>query len=301
MKKAGVRFKKIMKKYLKLLRVKHYLKNGLIFLPLAFSEQLFQVNLLIETAIGYIAFCMVASSIYIFNDIQDVEKDKLHPIKKNRPIASGIISIPKATIIGIGLILVSIIIQLLAMYIIPCKTFLFSFIFIYGYFILNLLYSKWLKHIPIVDVMVLAFGFVLRVLYGGAITNIEISNWLFLTILSICLFAGFGKRRNEMMKNNDNTRKVLKGYNKAFLDKSMYVFLTLALVFYSLWCTNGFQFISNNLLIYSILFVIFIVLKYSLIIESDSYGDPIDVIFGDKLLMIISIIYCIYMVVAIYV
>lgn len=296
-----MRFKRVMKKYLKLLRVKHYLKNGLIFLPLAFSGQLFQVNLFIETLIGYVAFCMVASAIYIFNDIQDVEKDRLHPIKKNRPIASGTVSIGKAAMIGFGLIVASVVIQLLAMYMIPCKTFLFSFLFIYGYFILNLLYSKWLKHIPIVDVMVLAFGFILRVLYGGAITNIEISNWLFLTILSICLFAGFGKRRNEMMKNSDNSRKVLTGYNKAFLDKSMYVFLTLALVFYSLWCTNGFQFISNNLLIYSILFVIFIVLKYSLIIESDSYGDPIDVIFGDKLLMIISIIYCIYMVVAIYV
>ena len=272
-----------MGKYLRLLRVHHYLKNGLIFLPLLFSGDLFQWNLLGQTMIGYLSFCLIASSIYIYNDIQDIEKDKMHPIKKKRPIATGEISLKKAIIIGLLLFLAAIGCQTIGYLLFHNQGFIVSTVIMLGYY-----------------VMILALGFVLRVLYGGAITNTEISSWLFLTVLSICLFAGFGKRRNEMIKNKTTSRKVLQAYTKSFLDKSMYLFLSLALVFYSLWCTNGLQFIENNLLTYSILFVIFIVLKYALTIEQDSYGDPIDVILQDKLLMVVSVIYIVYMVVAIY-
>ena len=290
-----------MKTYMQLLRVHHYLKNGLIFLPLLFSGRLFQFQLLVETIVGYISFCFIASSIYIYNDIQDIEKDKLHPLKKNRPIASGVISKKKATIVGVIVFLLALLIQLGGYLYFHNVGFIYATIIMLIYFVLNVLYSKGLKNIPIIDVMILAFGFVLRVLYGGALTDTEISNWLFLTVLSICMFAGFGKRRNEMIKNKSQSRKVLQEYTKNFLDKSMYLFLSLALVFYSLWCTNGFRFIETNLLTYSVLFVIFIVLKYALTIEQDSYGDPIDVILKDKTLMVVSTIYIVYMVVAIYV
>ena len=290
-----------MKTYMQLLRVHHYLKNGLIFLPLLFSGRLFQFQLLVETIVGYISFCFIASSIYIYNDIQDIEKDKLHPLKKNRPIASGVISKKKATIVGVIVFLLALLIQLGGYLYFHNVGIIYATIIMLIYFVLNVLYSKGLKNIPIIDVMILAFGFVLRVLYGGALTDTEISNWLFLTVLSICMFAGFGKRRNEMIKNKSQSRKVLQEYTKNFLDKSMYLFLSLALVFYSLWCTNGFRFIETNLLTYSVLFVIFIVLKYALTIEQDSYGDPIDVILKDKTLMVVSTIYIVYMVVAIYV
>ena len=289
-----------MKTYMQLLRVHHYLKNGLIFLPLLFSGSLFQVQLLIETVVGYISFCLIASSIYIYNDIQDIEKDKLHPLKKNRPIASGVISKKKATIVGVIVFLLALFIQLGGYLYFHNVGFIYATIIMLIYFVMNVFYSKGLKNIPIIDVMILAFGFVLRVLYGGALTDTEISNWLFLTVLSICMFAGFGKRRNEMIKNKSQSRKVLQEYMKNFLDKSMYLFLSLALVFYSLWCTNGFRFMETNLLTYSVLFVIFIVLKYALTIEQDSYGDPIDVILKDKTLMVVSTIYIVYMVVAIY-
>ena len=289
-----------MKTYMQLLRVHHYLKNGLIFLPLLFSGRLFQFQLLVETIVGYISFSLIASSIYIYNDIQDIEKDKLHPLKKNRPIASGVISKKKATIVGVIVFLLALLIQLGGYLYFHNVGFIYATIIMLIYFVMNVLYSKGLKNIPIIDVMILAFGFVLRVLYGGALTDTEISNWLFLTVLSICMFAGFGKRRNEMIKNKSQSRKVLQEYTKNFLDKSMYLFLSLALVFYSLWCTNGFRFIETNLLTYSVLFVIFIVLKYALTSEQDSYGDPIDVILKDKTLMVVSTIYIVYMVVAIY-
>lgn len=289
-----------MKTYMQLLRVHHYLKNGLIFLPLLFSGRLFQFQLLVETIVGYISFSLIASSIYIYNDIQDIEKDKLHPLKKNRPIASGVISKKKATIVGVIVFLLALLIQLGGYLYFHNAGFIYATIIMLIYFVMNVFYSKGLKNIPIIDVMILAFGFVLRVLYGGALTDTEISNWLFLTVLSICMFAGFGKRRNEMIKNKSKSRKVLQEYTKSFLDKSMYLFLSLALVFYSLWCTNGFRFMETNLLTYSVLFVIFIVLKYALTIEQDSYGDPIDVILKDKTLMVVSTIYIVYMVVAIY-
>lgn len=289
-----------MKTYMQLLRVHHYLKNGLIFLPLLFSGRLFQFQLLVETIVGYISFSLIASSIYIYNDIQDIEKDKLHPLKKNRPIASGVISKKKATIVGVIVFLLALFIQLGGYLYFHNVGFIYATIIMLIYFVMNVFYSKGLKNIPIIDVMILAFGFVLRVLYGGALTDTEISNWLFLTVLSICMFAGFGKRRNEMIKNKSQSRKVLQEYTKNFLDKSMYLFLSLALVFYSLWCTNGFRFMETNLLTYSVLFVIFIVLKYALTIEQDSYGDPIDVILKDKTLMVVSTIYIVYMVVAIY-
>ena len=289
-----------MKTYMQLLRIHHYLKNGLIFLPLLFSGRLFQFQLLVETIVGYISFSLIASSIYIYNDIQDIEKDKLHPLKKNRPIASGVISKKKATIVGVIVFLLALLIQLGGYLYFHNVGFIYATVIMLIYFVMNVLYSKGLKNIPIIDVMILAFGFVLRVLYGGALTDTEISNWLFLTVLSICMFAGFGKRRNEMIKNKSQSRKVLQEYTKNFLDKSMYLFLSLALVFYSLWCTNGFRFMETNLLTYSVLFVIFIVLKYALTIELDSYWDPIDVILKDKTLMIVSVIYIVYMVVAIY-
>lgn len=255
---------------------------------------------MVETIVGYISFSLIASSIYIYNDIQDIEKDKLHPLKKNRPIASGVISKKKATIVGVIVFLLALLIQLGGYLYFHNVGFIYATVIMLIYFVMNVLYSKGLKNIPIIDVMILAFGFVLRVLYGGALTDTEISNWLFLTVLSICMFAGFGKRRNEMIKNKSQSRKVLQEYTKNFLDKSMYLFLSLALVFYSLWCTNGFRFMETNLLTYSVLFVIFIVLKYALTIEQDSYGDPIDVILKDKTLMIVSVIYIVYMVVAIY-
>ena len=258
-----------MKTYMQLLRVHHYLKNGLIFLPLLFSGRLFQFQLLVETIVGYISFSLIASSIYIYNDIQDIEKDKLHPLKKNRPIASGVISKKKATIVGVIVFLLALLIQLGGYLYFHNVGFIYATIIMLIYFVMNVFYSKGLKNIPIIDVMILAFGFVLRVLYGGALTDTEISNWLFLTVLSICMFAGFGKRRNEMIKNKSQSRKVLQEYTKNFLDKSMYLFLSLALVFYSLWCTNGFRFMEANLLTYSVLFVIFIVLKYALTIEQE--------------------------------
>ena len=157
-----------MRNYLKLLRVKHYIKNLLVFFPLVFSKNITSTNILL-VILGFIAFSFSSSAIYIINDIMDIEKDKNHPTKKNRPIASGIISIKKALIIAIILL-----------FIIIGITIYLSFnnhyisLYLIVYIIINIAYSLGLKNKPLIDIAILASGFLIRVLYGGALINIEV-------------------------------------------------------------------------------------------------------------------------------
>lgn len=278
--------------YLKLIRVKHYLKNFLVFLPAIFSGMLFDSNVLFKVIIMFFAFSFTSSIIYVINDINDIESDRKHPIKKDRPLASGKVS-KKEAIITI-IILVLLITGLL--YFINLL-FDFSSLILIFYFIINLGYSFGLKNIPLVDITILALGFVLRVTYGGVGLGIEISNWLFLTILSISFYMALGKRRNELIKNGSNSRKVLRSYNKDFLDKNMYMFLALTIVFYSLWAVSAF---NNEFFKYSIILVIVILLKYCMDVEDDNFGDPIEVITHDKVLLVLGALYIIFVFSSIY-
>ena len=279
--------------YLKLIRIKHYLKNLLVFLPAIFSGMLFDVNIFLRAVIMFLTFSFTSSIIYVINDINDIESDRKHPIKKNRPLASGKISKTKA-IVTIC-ILVLLIVGLLY---IADILFDFSLLILLFYFIINLGYSFGLKNIPLVDITILALGFVLRVTYGGVGLEIDISNWLFLTVLSISFYMALGKRRNELIKNGSNSRKVLKSYNKDFLDKNMYMFLALTIVFYSLWAVSAF---SNEIFKYSIILVIVILLKYCMDVEDDNFVDPIEVITHDKVLLILGIIYISFVFFSIYI
>ncbi len=286
-----------MKDYLKLIRIKHWLKNGLVLLPLFFGKSIFNLNKIYSVLLAFIIFSFISSIIYIINDINDIESDKNHPKKKNRPLASGKISIKNAILVQILLMILSI---SLIIYLYNKTTNIFIILIPLLYLILNILYSTKLKHIPIIDVSILVSGFVLRVYYGGIASNIEISSWLYLMIMFGSFYLGFGKRRNEMKHNN--TRKVLKYYNKEFLDKNMYVSLGLSIISYSLWCVDPLTKlnISSQYLILTIPLVMMIFQKYSLMIEGDSDGDPIEVILNDNLLIILIITYIIIMFLVIY-
>lgn len=280
---------------LTLMRPKHWIKNILVFFPLIFGMKLLEFDNLFVTVIGFISFCLIASSIYIINDIKDVEKDKQHEIKKNRPIASGKVSIREAIIVAIFLIVISILLNVFVI-----RNFI-SLVLVLLYLILNIFYSFGFKNIPIIDVVILVSGFVIRVIYGASVSHVEISKWLYLTIMSGSFFMGFGKRRNEIMKQGNNTRTVLKFYTKDFLDKFMYVCLILALMFYSLWSidlptTEKF----GEVITYTIPFVIVICMKYCLNIESDSFGDPVDIITSDKVLMLLIFLFGLSMLVIMY-
>ena len=289
-----------MKKYLKLIRANHWLKNVLIFLPLFFSGSLFQGNNLLITFIGFISFSFIASCVYIINDMNDIEADRKHPVKKNRPLASGAVSIRTAVFILIALLIIS---TLIDVKIYTLNNNILTILIPIIYLILNILYSIKLKHIPIIDVTVLVSGFFLRVLFGALIIGVELSNWLYLMIIFGSFFLVFGKRRNEMLKNGDSSRKVLKIYNKEFLDKNMYVFLGLAIISYSLWCVDPSTIlrVGNNYMIWSVPILVTIFMKYSLDIEGNSFGDPIDVVTSDKILIIIILVYVLYLIGVFYV
>ena len=291
---------KKVKSYLDMMRIKHYIKNLLIFMPLIFSGNFLNSNMLLLTIIEFFSFCLATSTVYIINDLQDCEKDKLHPVKKNRPIACGKIKKNEEKFFALILILLSITIQflLLSFNMLTIKKLFFSMIIIFAYIFINIFYSIYAKHIPILDILVLALGFIFRVYFGGCFLSIEISNWLYLTVLSFSLYIVLGKRKDELSKNSDTSRKVLKYYNSQFLDKFMYIYLTLTLVFYSLWCMN----FENDLLLYSIFIIIFIVMKYSLNIENvDGYmQDPVEILLHDKILLISIFIYLLYIGVVLY-
>lgn len=286
-----------LKNYLNLIRIKHYLKNFLVFAPLLFSGNFFEGSYLLNNILAFIAFSFIASVVYIINDIRDVEKDKLHPIKKNRAIASGKVSKIEGIIIAIILFLIAIGINLFI------YASVFAFIILIIYLLINIAYSFGLKNIPIIDILILSFGFLLRVFYGATILDLNVSNWLYLTILSISFYLGLGKRRNEIDKSK-NSRKVLEQYNRNFLDKNMYMCLGLTIMFYSLWCVdpiNSSRFSGINYLLITVPIVMIICMKYSLDIEGDSFGDPVDVVFSDKTILVLVAIYAILIFLLLYI
>jgi len=225
----GEDFGDIMKDYLKLLRVKHYIKNFLVFVPLFFGGEMLSIAKLGTACLGCFAFSAISSAIYILNDLQDIEKDRKHPTKCKRPLASGRIKKEAALVmLGVCICFAAMISVLLGS---PM-----SVIYLALYFALNVAYSMGLKNKPIIDVVILASGFVLRIYYGGSITGIQISTWLFLVVAVGSLYMGLGKRRNElMMTKSGDTRSVLQSFIIAFLDTIMYVCIALAVVFYVLW------------------------------------------------------------------
>ncbi len=275
-----------MKKYLKLARVHHYIKNIFIFFPLFFSHNFLNACMFFKCFIGFLSFSFLTSAVYIINDICDIEKDRMHPKKKMRPIASGEVSVKGAVLFLVFILLLS-----FALCIWCCWENLFGFVFPLMYLVFNVFYSLGGKNIPIVDIAVLASGFLLRLLYGSSVSGIEISGWLYLTVLALSFYLGLGKRRNELKLGGD-TRAVLKYYTYEFLDKMMYMFMAIAIVFYSLWSNaQGY----SDKVIWTVPVVMLICMRYSLIVEGESYGDPVDVILSDKIILALVGIYAVMM------
>ena len=277
------------KNYLMLIRVKHCIKNLLIFIPLVFSGLYREPDNIVITILGFILFSFVSSIVYVINDIYDIDKDRLHEIKRNRPLPSGKVSIQEAYLIILFLALISVVLT----FIIYERTSIFVVLLPFLYVLINILYSKWLKNVVLVDVIVLVIGFLIRLFFGSLLINTFISNYLYLTVMTGAFYLGFGKRRNEIMKNSDKSRSVLKYYNKDFLDKNMYVCLALTIVFYSMWATDPLVIsrINNNLLIWTVPIVMLIFFEYSLVIESGSYGDPVEVVVNNRNILLTILVY----------
>lgn len=278
--------KRRMKAYIRLIRPEHYIKNFLLVLPAFFAGNIFDVYTLIRLGLGFIAFSFAASTVYILNDIKDVEKDRRHEVKRNRPIASGLVSCTEAVILAILLFVFS---QAIVFAIVHSLWHTANILLLLYVFI-NIIYSFGVKNKPIADVMILATGFVLRVLFGGLIVDCIVSQWLCLTIMMFSLYMGLGKRRNELRKiQGGNTRKVLKFYTESFFNGNMLMSKTLGLMFYSLW--SALVVSKNNYMIWTVPLVLAILMKYELDIEGDSFGDPVEVLLSDKGLVLMVLFY----------
>lgn len=285
------------KYYLKEMRIHHYIKNLLIFLPLACSGEMFNLDKLLSSFWGFLAFCLISSAVYFINDIKDIDKDKKHPTKCKRPIASGEIGIKPAIVYTIILVILSLGFNALCFNI-------YSTIFLLVYFALNIGYSLGLKNIPLIDVAILVVGFIIRALYGSIVTDIQISHWLYFVIISVAFYLGFGKRRNELSKQKHNdTRAVIRKYPFSFLDKNMYICMALIFVFYALWTVDNDTILTygSTHLIWTVPIVMLIFMKYSLTIEGNSEGDPVDVLLHDKVLLSLCTLYLLLMFVLLYV
>lgn len=219
---------------LKLLRPKQWVKNFAVFASVIFTGQLFNFIPLYKSVIAFIIFCLLSSSIYVINDIFDIENDKLHPFKKLRPLANGKLTIKTAYFIFLILFLSSLTLSFL----LGEGFFLLAII----YLTLQFLYSIKLKHIEIIDIITLASGYILRVYSGEIATGYHISVWLVLTTVSLSLFLAVGKRRAEITllssvanKNIGSIRKTLSGYSEKLLDIYVTIFVSAAFIFYSLF------------------------------------------------------------------
>lgn len=277
--------------YIKLIRVKHWIKNLLIVIPAFFGTALIESEVIYRLIFGFFVFSFCSSAVYIINDLNDIENDRQHPDKCKRPLASGAVSKKEAFIlIVVLLILASILNHFL------CGFSLRSLI-PWVYMILNLLYSVSLKNKPVIDIVLLVSGFFFRVFYGSAITEIRISGWLYLTVISLSLFLAFGKRRNEKMSCGDSARKVLGYYSLQYLNSNMYMYLTLFAVFYSIWSLNA---NDTGLMIYTTPLILVMMMRYSYKLEIDVNGNPVDMILGDRVLIILGGIYALLLFVIIY-
>lgn len=251
-------------KYLKLLRVEQWVKNLFVFAPLFFSGKITNYNLLIESVFAFIIFSLIASSVYIINDYSDIESDKKHPEKKNRPLASGAVSrITALVILAILMILCGSGILLGQQYF---HQSLWKFAVIIGfYFVMNLAYTFKLKHVAIIDVTIIAIGFVLRVLAGGYATGIYISQWAILLTFVLALVLAIGKRRGELINAqiSGRTRKALDGYNVQFADIALSISCTLAIVCYLMFTLSPeVQQRFHPRVFYTVIFVVFAFLRY---------------------------------------
>ena len=215
---------------LKLLRPTHYIKNLFVLLPLFFSAQITNSLLLWNAILAFISFCIIASSVYVFNDIYDVEDDRIHPEKKTRPIASGAISIPMALSIDVVFSMIG----LFLAYIVNYKLLLV----LVTYKLINIIYTLIIKKIAILDVMILSLGFVLRLYAGSVSTDVPLSEWIIIMTFLLSMLIVLGKRRNDVLffeQNEIVLRQAVKGYNSMFLNYVMIMLSSVIVVAYIMY------------------------------------------------------------------
>ncbi len=269
---------------IKLMRPHQYIKNFFIFLPLFFALKITDTSLLFNAVIAFIAFSLTASAIYTLNDYHDIEEDRQHPKKKDRPLASGAISKPQAIIIMSVLFAAGF--TLMAFLSLKATGILAAYV------IMNIAYSFHLKHVAILDVVIIAIGFVLRLFIGSAVTDIPLSMWIVVMTFLLALFMALAKRRDDVLiylNTGKKMRKVIDGYNLQFLDTAMAIMASVVIVSYTIYTTSPevVARVHSEYLYLTALFVILGIMRYLQValVLKDS-GSPTKIVLKDRFMQL---------------
>ncbi|GFE58468.1 decaprenyl-phosphate phosphoribosyltransferase [Geobacter sp. AOG1] len=279
----------MMAAYLTMLRPVQWLKNLMIFFPPLLAGQIVMPDVLGKGLSTFCAFCLMSSAGYVFNDLLDRERDLNHPRKRFRPVPSGVINVQSACISAILLCVLSLLLAWLVSYrILP---------YLAGYAVVSVLYSLFLKHIPIVDLFGISAGFLIRLQAGGELFQIPISPWLFLTVFLLSVFLSTGKRLSESLSlgvHAGKHRTSLSRYPEGFLAGTMYMTGTVVLVTYAMYTLN------KHKLLYSVPLCLFGLLRFILRVTSGKGGDPTEALLNDSLLLLVGLLWVALVVWSIY-
>ncbi|MFW5548907.1 MAG: decaprenyl-phosphate phosphoribosyltransferase [Prevotella sp.] len=268
---------------IRIVRPRQWVKNFFVFIPLFFGGQMSNTALLLDALTTFVAFSLAASSIYCLNDIVDVEADRQHPVKCHRPIASGQVSVSAAY----ALMAIMLILSMTVCPMLKGRSMAVGAV-VLGYWIMNIAYSVWFNNFSIIDVCLIAFGFVLRILAGGLATGIEPSNWLVLMTFLLTLFLSFAKRRDDVLRmeaTGKPPRKNTIRYNLTFINQAITISASITLVCYIMYTVSPevtARFNSHYIYLTTI-FVLVGLLRYIQIAVVDKQsGDPTKIILRDR-------------------
>ncbi len=273
---------------IKSMRPRQWPKNIFFFAALVFDRQFFVPEPVLRTLAGFVLLCLASSAVYLVNDIADREQDRMHPAKSKRPVASGQLPVALAAAAAVVLMAFSLI---AAVALAPAFAALIA-----AYLVLNLAYSFYLKHIPIVDAMTVAIFFVLRVVGGVLLIHVErFSPWMYVCMVLLALYISFGKRRSEILLLEDgasNHRRVLSGYSIPLLDSYIHIVSAATIVAYSFYTFSAPNLPANHVMMLTIPFILYIIFRYLYLMQIEHKGGaPEDMVLSDRPLQIAILVW----------
>ena len=286
---------------IKVARPTHWIKNIFVFLPIFFGGALLNTTEVVAAALTFMSFSLAASAIYCLNDIIDVDADRAHPVKCKRPIASGSITIPQAY----GMMTVSLLLSILLMFLLP-EGHAKSILVIIAYFVINVAYCLRLKEYAIIDVCIIASGFVLRILAGGYATGVHLSKWIVLMTFLLTLFLAFAKRRDDVLRMNTTGRAPRKNtsrYNLTFINQAITITGSVMVVCYVMYTVSPeiiAQFATDKLYLTSILVILAILRYLQISVVDEKSGDPVKVALSDRATQLILLAWMLSFLIIIY-
>ncbi|MCG9910476.1 MAG: decaprenyl-phosphate phosphoribosyltransferase [Flavobacteriales bacterium] len=273
--------------FFRLMRVHQWVKNLFLLLPLFFAGKLFEYDLLLNVFWGFLCFSMAASAVYILNDYKDIESDRNHPSKKNRPLASGAVKPSTAIILGILLLVLA----FSGAWFLSLR----FLVILAAYFVMNVAYTFGLKHIAVLDTTIIATGFVLRVMAGGAVADIPVSQWIVLMTFLLALLLGFAKRRDDVLIYMDSGKKMRKsvdGYNLEFINLSMVMMAGVVIVSYIMYVLSdevAERWDAHNLYITAFPVILGVLRYLQLTFVRGKTGNPTKILLKDRVIQVVII------------